>query len=93
MWKCTGTGAFMVVQPSAKELRAIARGAAQTGGIDTTESRNDRNRKLLNHAQEIARRAFDDPSEKTVMDLFDELRAERDRRAWEGSDAAGATVH
>lgn len=49
--------------------------------------------KLLTTAQEIARRAFDDPSEKTVMDLFDELRTERDRRAWEGSDAAGATVH
>ena len=49
--------------------------------------------KLLTTAQEIARRAFDDPSEKTVMDLFDELRTERDRRAWEGSDAGGATVH
>ncbi|VTQ77833.1 Uncharacterised protein [Bordetella bronchiseptica] len=49
--------------------------------------------KLLTTAQEIARRAFDDTSEKTVMDLFDELRAERDRRTWQGSDAAGATVH
>ncbi|AZR83418.1 hypothetical protein [Bordetella pertussis] len=59
----------------------------------STETDMTETEKLLNHAQEIARRAFDDPSEKTVMDLFDELRAERDRRAWEGSDAAGATVH
>ena len=93
MWKCTGTGAFMVVQPSAKSCvrlhagpRKLAASIQRSRGMTETE-------KLLNHAQEIARRAFDDPSEKTVMDLFDELRAERDRRAWEGSDAAGATVH
>ncbi|MFJ1021001.1 hypothetical protein [Bordetella bronchiseptica] len=49
--------------------------------------------KLLLNAQNIARRAFADPSEKAVLDIFNELRAERDRRAWQGSDAAGATVH
>ncbi|KDD21301.1 hypothetical protein [Bordetella bronchiseptica] len=59
----------------------------------STETDMTETEKLLTTAQEIARRAFDDTSEKTVMDLFDELRAERDRRTWQGSDAAGATVH
>lgn len=49
--------------------------------------------KLLQHAQDIARRTFVDPSEKAVLDIFDELRAERDRMAWATDDRAGATVH
>jgi len=49
--------------------------------------------KLLNNAQDIARRAFVDPSEAAVMDLFRELCAERDRMAWATDDRAGATVH
>lgn len=49
--------------------------------------------RLLENAQDIARRRFAEPSEKTVMDLFHELTSERDRRAWEGGNAAGATIH
>lgn len=49
--------------------------------------------KLLTEAQAIARRRFVDPNEKTVMDLFQELCAERDRRAWESSSAVNAMVH
>lgn len=48
---------------------------------------------LLQHAQDIARRTFVDPSEKAVLDIFEELRAERDRMAWATDDRAGATVH
>ncbi|MHA0354639.1 hypothetical protein [Bordetella bronchiseptica] len=59
----------------------------------STETDMTETEKLLLNAQNIARRAFADPSEKAVLDIFNELRAERDRRAWEGSDAAGATVH
>jgi len=49
--------------------------------------------KLLQHAQDIARRAFADPSEKAVLDIFDELRAERDRTAWATDGRDSATVH
>lgn len=56
--------------------------------VRTTETE-----KLLQHAQDIARRTFVDPSEKAVLDIFDELRAERDRTAWANDDRAGATVH
>lgn len=49
--------------------------------------------KLLNHAQDIARRSFVDPSEAAVMDLFRELCNERDRMAWATDDRAGAAVH
>lgn len=49
--------------------------------------------KLLQNAQDIARRTFVDPSEAAVMAIFEELRAERDRIAWESAEAAGATVH
>lgn len=49
--------------------------------------------KLLNHAQDIARRTFVDPSEAAVMDVFRELCAERDRTAWAKDDRVGATVH
>lgn len=48
---------------------------------------------LLKQAQEIACRRFLDPSEKTVMDLFQELCMERDRRAWDAPSATGAAVH
>lgn len=48
---------------------------------------------LLQHAQDIARRAFVDPSEKAVLDIFDELRAERDRTAWATDGRDSATVH
>lgn len=49
--------------------------------------------KLLQNAQDIARRTFVDPSEAAVMDLFRELCAERDRTAWATDAAVGATVH
>lgn len=49
--------------------------------------------KLLQHAQDIARRTFVDPSEKAVLDIFDELRAERDRMAWATEGRDSATVH
>ncbi|QKQ45175.1 MULTISPECIES: hypothetical protein [Achromobacter] len=49
--------------------------------------------KLLIHAQDIARRAFVDPSEKAVLDIFDELRAERDRTAWATDGRESASVH
>ena len=49
--------------------------------------------KLLINAQDLARRIFEDPSEKAVMDLFQELCAERDRMAWATDDRVGATVH
>lgn len=48
---------------------------------------------LLKQAQEIACRRFLEPSEKTVMDLFQELCAERDRRAWDTPETIGAAVH
>lgn len=49
--------------------------------------------KLLNNAQDIARRTFVDPSEAAVMDLFRELCNERDRMAWATDDRVGAAVH
>lgn len=49
--------------------------------------------KLLQHAQDIARRSFEDPSEKAVLDIFDELRAERDRTAWAIEGRQIASVH
>ncbi|WP_253861226.1 hypothetical protein [Achromobacter ruhlandii] len=49
--------------------------------------------KLLQNAQDIARRTFVDPSEAAVMAIFEELRAERDRMAWATDDRVGATVH
>lgn len=49
--------------------------------------------KLLESAQDMARRRFDDPSEAVVMAIFEELRAERDRMAWATDDRVGATVH
>lgn len=49
--------------------------------------------KLLQNAQDIARRTFVDPSEAAVLAIFEELRIERDRMAWATDDCAGATVH
>ncbi|MCG7324305.1 MULTISPECIES: hypothetical protein [Achromobacter] len=49
--------------------------------------------KLLISAQDLARRIFEDPSEKAVMDLFQELCAERDRMAWATDGRESATVH
>jgi hypothetical protein len=72
-----------------KNLRAVAHGAAQTGGMkNLTETE-----KLLQNAQDIARRTFVDPSEAAVLAIFEELRAERDRMAWATDDRVGATVH
>lgn len=48
---------------------------------------------LLIHAQEIAARRFTSPSERAVMDIFDELRAERDRTSWALEDREAATLH
>ncbi|KAG1428639.1 hypothetical protein G6F57_023184 [Rhizopus arrhizus] len=48
---------------------------------------------LLIHAQEIAARRFTSPSERAVMDIFDELRAERDRTTWALDDREAATLH
>lgn len=49
--------------------------------------------KLLESAQDMARRRFADPSERTVMELFQALADERDRRALESAQAFCATVH
>ncbi|WP_241132415.1 hypothetical protein [Achromobacter insuavis] len=49
--------------------------------------------KLLITAQDLARRIFEEPSEKAVMDLFQELCAERDRMAWASEGHDSATVH
>ncbi|NMK45541.1 hypothetical protein [Achromobacter sp. Bel] len=48
---------------------------------------------LLINAQEIAARRFTSPSERAVMDIFDELRAERDRATWATDGREAATVH
>lgn len=48
---------------------------------------------LLQHAQDIARRTFVDPSEAAVMEVFRELCAERDRTAWATDGRDSATVH
>lgn len=49
--------------------------------------------RLLAQAQEIAARRLVTPSEKAVLDIFDELRAERDRMAWATDGRDFATVH
>lgn len=49
--------------------------------------------KLLQNAQDIARRTFVDPSEAAVMDLFRELCNERDRMAWATDGRESASVH
>ncbi len=49
--------------------------------------------RLLAQAQDIANRRLEKPSERAVLEIFDELRAERDRTSWitEGRDVA--TLH
>lgn len=49
--------------------------------------------KLLQNAQDIARRTFEDPSEAAVLAIFEELRIERDRMAWAIDGRDSATVH
>ncbi len=49
--------------------------------------------KLLINAQDLARRMFEEPSERVVMDLFQELCAERDRLTWATDGRERATVH
>lgn len=79
----------MGIMATQKERNALEWAAGQSGGMDKiTETE-----KLLTHAQDIARRAFEDPSEKAVLDIFDELRAERDRTAWATDGREFATVH
>lgn len=63
--------------------------AGHTGGMKNLTDTE----KLLQNAQDIARRTFVDPSEAAVMAIFEELRAERDRMAWPTDDRVGATVH
>ncbi|WP_454676474.1 hypothetical protein [Achromobacter marplatensis] len=48
---------------------------------------------LLINAQEIAARRFTSPSERAVMDIFDELRAERDRTTWATEERESAIQH
>ena len=49
--------------------------------------------KLFQEALKIARKAFADPSESAVMDVFHELVAERDRMGWAVEGLESATVH
>lgn len=49
--------------------------------------------RLLIHAQEIAARRFTTPSERAVMDIFDELRAERDRTTWASGEHDSVALH
>lgn len=65
----------------------------QTDGMNTTEPEMTDTEKLLESAQDMARRRFADPSERTVMELFQALADERDRRALESAQAFCATVH
>lgn len=79
----------MGIMAAQKERNALELAAGQTGGMKKlTETE-----KLLNHAQDIARRTFVDPSEAAVMDLFRELCNERDRMAWATDDRVGVAVH
>lgn len=49
--------------------------------------------RLLIQAHEIASRRFESASERAVLDIFDELRAERDRTAWATDGRESAAVH
>jgi len=49
--------------------------------------------RLLIHAQEIAARHLENATERAVLDIFDELRAERDRALWPPDERESATVH
>ncbi|MBO1012277.1 hypothetical protein IPU70_01855 [Achromobacter sp. SD115] len=49
--------------------------------------------RLLIQAQDIATRRLENASERAVLEIFDELRAERDRMAWATDGRESATVH
>ncbi|MCM2569730.1 MULTISPECIES: hypothetical protein [Achromobacter] len=49
--------------------------------------------KLLQKARQIATRAFSDPSESAVLDVFHELCAERDRSPSASEVYESATIH
>ena len=49
--------------------------------------------KLLINARDIARRTFANPSEATVIELFQRLCAEQDARDWANDERDRATVH
>lgn len=89
MWGPDIPAGSMGIMAAQKERNALELAAGHTGGMkNLTETE-----KLLIAAQDMARRTFVDPSEATVMAIFDELRAERDRMAWATDDRVGATVH
>ncbi|WP_313387597.1 hypothetical protein [Achromobacter aegrifaciens] len=49
--------------------------------------------RLLIQAQDIANRRLQDATERAVLDIFDELRAERDRMAWATDGRESTTAH
>ncbi|WP_202109418.1 hypothetical protein [Bordetella sp. 15P40C-2] len=49
--------------------------------------------KLLSEAQDMALRSFDQPSQETVMSLWQRLCEEADRRAWNAANTAQTTLH
>ena len=49
--------------------------------------------KLLTEAQDLALRAFDKPSQETVMELFRRLCDEQDRRRYDGEIDDMKAVH
>lgn len=48
---------------------------------------------LLREAREIAWRAFEDPSQETIMNVFVRLCDERDQIPAEGTAAEPVTIH
>lgn len=49
--------------------------------------------RLFIQAQDIAARRLVDPSERAVLEIFDELRAERERSAWAMEGREHALLH
>lgn len=49
--------------------------------------------RLFIQAQDIANRRLGTPSERAVLEIFDELRAERDRMAWTTDGSDSTVVH
>jgi len=49
--------------------------------------------KILTHAEDIARRSFEQPSETTVMRIFMRLCEEQDRPAVDTQDDAPQVMH
>ena len=56
--------------------------------MDMTETE-----KLLTEAQDLALRAFPEPSQETVMELFRELCSERDRQRYEAVETDERVLH